>query len=90
VHDDRGNASVEWVDVRDDSERTRLSLEDAQAAAPGSGRGYNPYDIPAGPRGRRNAQGGERPPRRDLRKLSEWIKQMREHEERKRRGDDEQ
>jgi hypothetical protein len=90
VHDDRGNASVEWVDVPDDSERTRLSVEDVQAATRPE-RGYNPYDTPAAARNRRDAQGAaERPPRRDLRKLSEWIKQMRLHEERKRRGDDDE
>jgi len=87
VHDDRGSASVEWVDAPSDFERVALSLEDSRPA-PKPGAGYNPYDREAGAR---QPPGGaikdKSPARRDLRKLSEWIKQMRELEERKRRGD---
>jgi hypothetical protein len=89
VHDERGNASVEWLDRPDVSERTPLSVEDAEAASR-PGKGYNPYDRPPGARSQQDPQRDERPPRRDLRKLSEWIKQMRELEQRKQRGDDEQ
>jgi hypothetical protein len=88
VHDERGNASVEWLDRPDLSERTPLSVEDGAANRPG--RGYNPYDRPPGPRAQPDPQREVRPARRDLRKLSEWIKQMRELEQRKQRGDDEQ
>ena len=88
VHDDRGSASVEWVDAPGDFERVALSLEDGRPA-PKPGAGYNPYDREAG--ARQSPPGAndksKAAPRRDLRKLSEWIKQMRELEERKRRGD---
>ncbi len=91
VHDERGNARIEWVDAPPEDERTSLSLEQTQPTQRPD-HGYNPYGTAArdprkspppaaGPAGSR--------PRRDLRKLSEWIKQMRELEERKRKeGDD--
>jgi hypothetical protein len=94
VHDDRGNATVEWVKAPQDGERVTLSLEDT-ATAPRPERGYDPYQTPAKARsaGKPVKQPGagmpERPAKpRDLRKLSEWIKQMRELEARKQRGDD--
>jgi hypothetical protein len=87
VHDERGNARVEWVDAPEGTERPTLSLEETQPAFKPE-RGYNPYEKNAralqGPREDPSA----RPAKRDLRKLSEWIKQMRELEERRRRGDD--
>ncbi len=47
---------------------------------------FNPYSRPPhGPK-----PGDKKPPRRDLRKLSSWIKMMRELEERKKRGDNEE
>jgi hypothetical protein len=88
VHDERGNARVEWVDAPADGERTALSLEETQ---PGSKpeQGYDPYQKSA--RGRKVAEEPPpRPPKRDLRKLSEWIKQMRELEERRRRDEDDE
>ena len=97
VHDDRGAASVEWVDAPLDHERQKLEIEDTR----GSGRGdsklrngislevrnddtFNPYDhgTPAGPHG--GGKGGKR----DLKKLSEWLKLMRAMEERKKNGGD--
>jgi len=87
VHDDRGAASVEWVDAPAELvDRPTLSVEDARPA-PRPGDGYNPYDREPG--ARPSAPAGERKPpaKRDLRKLSEWIKQMREMEERRRRGE---
>ena len=90
VHDDRGMASVEWLDAPKDYVRPVLELEDGASAtsrlkalrdkAPPSMAkqdAFNPYarssvDSPT--------QGGTR---RDLRKLSKWIKMMREIEERK-------
>jgi hypothetical protein len=87
VHDERGNARLEWAEAPADTERPALSLEETQPAYKPE-QGYNPYEK--GARGQKKVQ-DEPPPRpakRDLRKLSEWIKQMRELEER-RRGEDE-
>jgi hypothetical protein len=89
VHDDRGCASVEWQDAPANQPRTVLQLEDAARAqrrlrshadnpatkAPRQDT-FNPYQRAAG----ETAAAG---PRRDLRKLSKWIKTMREVEERK-------
>ncbi|HEV2272220.1 MAG TPA: hypothetical protein VGR92_22420 [Steroidobacteraceae bacterium] len=81
-HDDRGNAYVEWVDAPADLiRRPKLEIQgesgglqlDTQRSA------YDPYS---------NATGAARKTgnttRTDLRKLSEWIKMMRELEDRKR------
>src|SRR5690348_6475539 len=72
VHDERGNARVEWVKAPNEGERVALSLEDSKASGRPE-RGYDPYQKEAGAR-----PGGEpaERPKRDLRKLSEWIKQM--------------
>jgi hypothetical protein len=90
VHDDRGCASVEWQDAPQNYVRPVLELEDGARTttrlkalrdkAPLSVAkkdAYNPYQrsAPETP-----AQAGTR---RDLRKLSKWIKLMREVEERK-------
>lgn len=85
VHDDRGNAQVEWVQAPPDTERVHLSLED-DGATKRPEHGYDPYQKT--PKGRIGSRTPERPVKRDLRKLSEWIKQMRELEARKQRGDD--
>lgn len=95
VHDERGAASVKWEDAPSDYDRPALSIESSAATGREARRDcglellsidpedtFNPYD-------RRPAERRERTPRRDLRKLSEWIKMMRELEERKRRGEDE-
>ena len=95
VHDDRGNASVEWVNAPQDGERVSLSLEDTETTARPGG-GYDPYQKAAkarpGPATSSRPAGQQQPDRpgkpRDLRKLSEWIKQMRELEARKQRGED--
>jgi hypothetical protein len=92
VHDDRGAASVEWRDAPDDYERPVLKIEGTGVAAPPlsikNDDTFNPYD--------RAPEGGRAgpPPRaasgkRDLKKLSEWIKLMREMEERKKKGETE-
>jgi hypothetical protein len=94
VHDERGNASVEWVKAPEEGERVALSLEDTETTArPGAG--YDPYQKGARARsgGAPLKQPGAAPPQRpakptDLRKLSEWIKQMRELEARKQRGEE--
>ena len=85
-HDDRGNAYVEWVDAPADlikrpkleiqDESTGLQLETPQTSC-------DPYSNRAG--AARSKSGGNTT-RTDLRKLSEWIKMMRELEERKRAG----
>jgi hypothetical protein len=88
VRDDRDTASVEWVDAPADYARVPLSIEGTLPPgikrAPGGG--YNPYEtISPGKAGA--AAIDKRPAQRDLRKLSAWIKQMRELEERKKRGE---
>jgi hypothetical protein len=73
VHDGRGNARVEWIDLPAEDlflePRLRLSLE---------GESPRPAAVPLPP---------PLPARKktDLRKLSEWIKLTREVEERKKR-----
>ena len=85
VHDERGNASVEWVKAPTEGERVALSLEETEPA-PKPERGYDPYQTAS--KCRVGTRPPERPAKRDLRKLSQWIKQMRELEARKKRGDE--
>jgi hypothetical protein len=91
VHDDRGCASVEWQDAPENYVRPVLELEDGRKAQSrvkivrqrerplsiANPATFNPYQrsVPDEP-----TQGGTR---RDLRKLSKWIKLMRELEEKK-------
>lgn len=88
VRDDRDTASVEWVDAPSEYARVPLSIEGT--LPPGvkrtPGGGYNPYETISPHKG--SAAADKRPAKRDLRKLSAWIKQMRELEARKKRGDD--
>jgi hypothetical protein len=87
-HDDRGNAYVEWLDAPAELvERPRfevqrdsreLQLESEHSAC-------NPYANDSGV-----ARKTGNTTRTDLRKLSEWIKMMRELEERKRTDGDEE
>jgi hypothetical protein len=74
VHDARGNASVRWVDAPADYQRPVLEVVGDGAPAPQREGGFTPY--------------GPGATRTDLRKLSEWIKMMRELEARKRNGGD--
>jgi hypothetical protein len=92
VHDERGSASVEWRDAPDDYERPVFRIEGTGVKEPLSVCNedtFNPYDRmpekspPIG--GRAAAKSGGK---RDLRKLSEWMKLMREMEERKKRSED--
>lgn len=81
VHDDRGNASVEWRAAPANHERPVLELQgEEQLTLETTGEtSYDPYA-----RSRPFNGGGARRP--DLRKLGEWIKKMRELEERRRAG----
>jgi hypothetical protein len=89
VRDDRDSASVEWVDAPSDYQRVPLSIESTlpRGGLKRPATGYNPYET--GSPGSVKKSPDQRPPKRDLRKLSEWIKQMRAIEERKKRGDEE-
>ncbi len=101
VHDERGSASVEWHDAPSDYERQKFEIESTQ----GSGRGdsklrggfnptlevrndetFNPYDRTLGGN---PAAGAPKGAKRDLKKLSEWLKLLREMEERKKNGEPE-
>jgi len=87
VHDERGNASVDWRDAPADYKRTKLEIAD-EHGGPSSiqtPQTFNPYERTTvrDPKASTTI-------RKDLRKLSEWIKQMRELEERKLKGDTEE
>jgi hypothetical protein len=87
VRDDRDTAHIEWVDAPNDYTRVPLSIEGAPP--PGSNppqAGYDPYETISPTKNRTEAN--KKPVKRDLHKLSAWIKQMRELEERKKRGED--
>ena len=84
VHDDRGNASVSWHDAPADYERPVLEVLGNPGLSVKSEESYDPYAR------RQTRKSGGGTSRTDLRKLSEWIKQMRELEERKRREDSEE
>lgn len=84
VHDDRGNASVDWCYAPSDYKRQVFEIEEHPGAlsiqkAP---RTFNPYETATLPEPKKSAG-----PKKDLKKLSEWIKMMRDLEERKRRGE---
>jgi hypothetical protein len=84
VHDDRGNASVNWHDAPSDYKRQVFELEEHPGAlaiqkAPPT---FNPYERTTVPEPKKSAG-----PKKDLKKLSEWIKMMRDLEEKKRRGE---
>jgi hypothetical protein len=85
IHDDRGNASVDWVNAPSDYKRPVLEIEDESKrglSIQGPSRTFNPYECTPVPHAKKEAA-----PRKDLKKLSEWIKLMRELEERKLRGE---
>ena len=81
VHDDRGNASVEWhaAPVTEQERPVLEVLGEGNLTLKREEISYDPYSTH-----RTRAPGGGK--RTDLRKLSEWIKKMRELEERKRNG----
>jgi len=84
VHDERGNASVHWRDAPDDIERPVLEVLGDPGLTLKSEETFDPYARGAGHGVARKSSGNTT--RTDLRKLSEWIKMMRELEERKRNG----
>jgi hypothetical protein len=94
VHDERGNARVEWIDAGYAGvplERAPLSIE----STPGRGdsaklavertraKGFDPYARV----GAAHAAEAKKPVKRDLRKLGEWIKLKRELDERRAQDD---
>jgi hypothetical protein len=95
VHDERGNARVEWIDAGRAGvplERAPLSIEPTPARGDVAkltverkrASGFDPYarvqNTPAPP--------AKKPPaKRDLRKLGEWIKLKRELDARKAQDD---
>jgi hypothetical protein len=86
VRDDRDTATVEWIDAPPNYDRVPLSIEGTQPPGPKRVQGgYNPYETISP---NKSLNPDKRPAKRDLRKLSAWIKQMRELEERKKRGED--
>jgi hypothetical protein len=85
VHDDRGNASVRWHDAPANYRRQVFEIESEEPHGlklEGKPRSFDPYSSSHPPQPKKSAA-----PKTDLRKLSEWIKQMRELEERKRKGE---
>jgi hypothetical protein len=83
VHDDRGNASVSWRDAPADYDRPVLEVLGAPELTLKSDETHDPYAHRTA-RGAGDRSGGGS--RTDLRKLSDWIKMMREREQRKRGG----
>jgi len=94
VHDERGAATLEWqtipVERTGRFERLALAIETGDPAsgprpASRSARGYDPYERVGGFGTAKRDDTSQT--RRDLRKLSEWIKLRREIEARKTRDD---
>ena len=86
VHDDRGNASVKWHDAPSDYKRQVLELQSdehhsGELSLEPAPQSFDPYSRTRLPEPQK--KGAAAAPRTDLRKLSEWIKMMREREEQK-------
>lgn len=104
MHDERGAASVEWRDAPSDYERQKLEIEQTPGSGRGdtklrngfnptlevcSDDTFNPYDrSPDTFSGRLGSASGPKGSKRDLKKLSEWLKLMRAMEERKKNGEE--
>jgi hypothetical protein len=85
-HDDRGNAYVTWHDAPGDDKREVLEIlgEPSLRVKPETERSYDPYAH------HRTAAPAARPSKpKDLRKLGQWLKMMKELEERRRSDPDE-
>jgi hypothetical protein len=99
VHDERGAASLEWLDAPADEARTKLEIEKTASTGRGArdplGADALSIEKPVDtfdPYQRTTAADRDRKPtgnttKTDLRKLSEWIKLMRALEEQKKNGD---
>jgi hypothetical protein len=85
VHDDRGQASLEWRDAPDDYERPVLEILGNPALSLKPDDSFDPYARHTATLPKTNPGNTTRT---DLRKLSEWIKMKRELEARKIRDDD--
>jgi hypothetical protein len=94
VHDERGNARVEWIDAGHAGgplERAPLSIEATPARDEinrlglerSRAAGFEPYARVGAPR----IPEPKKPVKRDLRKLGEWIKMKRQLEERRAQDD---
>jgi hypothetical protein len=94
VHDERGNARVEWIDAGYAGvplERAPLSIESTPARGENAklnversrANGFDPYARV----GAAHAPEAKKPAKRDLRKLGEWIKLKRELEARRSQDD---
>jgi hypothetical protein len=76
VHDERGNASVDWLDAPSNYRRTVLELEGESKgplAIQKAPQTFDPYERTTLPEPKKAVA-----PRKDLKKLSEWIKLMRD------------
>lgn len=95
MHDDRGNAVVQWEEAPPDYERPVLEIE-SSGTRPGLHRrlgshelslqdseSFDPYSNSRAVERKAPQQRTGNTSRTDLRKLSEWIKMMRELEQRK-------
>jgi len=83
VHDDRGNASVDWRDAPANYRRPVFEIEsEPELQLQTKPRSFDPYSSAQPPEPKKAAG-----PKKDLRALSQWIKMMRELEERKRKGE---
>ena len=96
VHDDRGNARVEWIDAGHagvELERAPLTIESTPARGESAklsvernrAGGFDPYARVG--QGRNLPEPKKPQGKRDLRKLGEWIKMKRELDERKAQDD---
>lgn len=75
VHDDRGNASVDWLAAPANYKRPVLEIEEEYdtLSIQRAPRTFNPYESNTLPEPRTTGA-----PRTDLRRLGQWIKMMRE------------
>jgi hypothetical protein len=83
VHDERGNASVRWHDAPPDERREVLEILGEPKLSVKNEESYDPY---ARHDARTESRRAGTTTRTDLRRLSEWIKMMRELEERRKNG----
>jgi len=96
VHDHKGNATVEWLDAPVDYERQKFEIEGARQPATPPQRSTSTGSLAIeksdshDPYMRVPEVEGKRAPgqRKDLRKLSAWIKMMRSLEQAKKSRDE--